>query len=298
MPSRSSGTSLNPSGGPGCFGRGCFGPASAAFVRAQIFSSLLRGTRSAPGYPEPAAMAAPTEFDYEWMDSTTNARCPRGGRERAKEGGGDEGTGGRAPQTTPWGPGRGREGGGTATARPPGYSPRRGPRSTTTCGRAFQCPIVVLVGRPRRSAASADRQVRWRALAVVPCRHKLTGWKEAVMGGGRGARGLEGGMALAEERRSSPNAHPSFPPSLTPERSGAGATSRTAPSTRGGRGPGGSRRAQHHRSRSWAPSSTDLQDQETPSSTDLQDQERARRRRGHRAAAAALLTAPTEGPGA
>ena len=141
--------------------------------------------------------------------------------------------------------------------------------------------------RPRRSAASADRQVRWRALAVVPCRRKLTGWKEAVMGGGRGAGGQEGGMALAEERRSSPNAHPSFPPSLTPERSGAGATSRTAPSTRGGRGPGGSRRAQHHRSRSWA-----------PSSTDLQDQERARRRRGHRAAAAALLTAPTEGPGA
>ena len=180
-----------------------------------------------------------------------------------------------------------REGGGTATTRPPGRSPRRGPRSTTTCGRAFQCPIVVLVGRPRQSAASADRQVRWRALAVVPCRHKLTGWKEAVMGGGRGARGQEGGMALAEERRSSPNAHPSFPPSLTPERSGAGATSRTAPSTRGGRGPGGSRRAQHHRSRSWA-----------PSSTDLQDQERARRRRGHRAAAAALLTAPTEGPGA
>ena len=218
--------------------------------------------------------------------------------EGAKEGGGDEGTGGGAPQTTPWGPGRGREGGGTATARPPGYSPRRGPRSTTTCGRAFQCPIVVLVGRPRRSAASADRQVRWRALAVVPCRHKLTGWKEAVMGGGRGAGGQEGGMALAEERRSSPNAHPSFPPSLTPERSGAGATSRTAPSTRGGRGPGGNRRAQHHRSRSWAPSSTDLQDQETPSSTDLQDQERARRRRGHRAAAAALLTAPTEGPGA
>ena len=122
--------------------------------------------------------------------------------------------GGRAPQTTPWGPGRGREGGGTATARPPGYSPRRGPRSTTTCGRAFQCPIVVLVGRPRRSAASADRQVRWRALAVVPCRHKLTGWKEAVMGGGRGAGGQEGGMALAEERRSSPKAHPSLPPSL------------------------------------------------------------------------------------
>ena len=34
------------------------------------------------------------------------------------------------------------------------------------------------------------------------------------MGGGRGAGGQEGGMALAEERRSSPKAHPSLPPSL------------------------------------------------------------------------------------
>ena len=59
----------------------------AAFVVAQIFQAsrnVCWGTRSAPG--DPAAMMAATDFDHEWMDYTTNVRCPGGGGGRGREG--------------------------------------------------------------------------------------------------------------------------------------------------------------------------------------------------------------------
>ena len=188
--------------------------------------------------------------------------------------------GGRAPRPPKdtLGPGEGTGGGGTATTRPLGRTQRRGPQSTTTCGMmACQCPIVVvIVGRPRRSAASAVQS----GTLEVPGHRAVQDQADGVEGGrhgreegGRRAGGRDGPWQRNVDPPPRP-IPPSRPPS-TPERSGAGTTSRTAPSTRGGRGPGGSRLAQRR----------------SLPSTDLSDQEGARRRRGHRAAA----TTPTDG---
>ena len=63
----------------------------AAVVGAQICLGASARELARVQHPEPAAMtmtAPGPDFDLEWMDSTTNVRCPRGGggREGAKEG--------------------------------------------------------------------------------------------------------------------------------------------------------------------------------------------------------------------
>ena len=181
---------------------------------------------------------AATDFDYEWMDSTTNVRCraKEGGRGWARPGalsstseilphpshpfplryvivlGGEP----HDPPKTPWGQGKGREGevrlhrghsdvheGVARRVRRPVGGHASAPLSSSSS--------VVLVSRLLRPSPCS--QVRWKCLTIVPCKHKLTGWEEAAMGGRRVAGGRDGGgWALAEERRSSPMAHPSLPP--------------------------------------------------------------------------------------
>ena len=134
------------------------------------------------------------------------------------EGGGEP----HDPPKTPWGQGKGREGevrlhrghsdvheGVARRVRRPVGGHASAPLSSSSS--------VVLVGRLLRPSPCS--QVRWKCLGVVPCQHKLIGWKEAAMGGRRVAGGRDGGgWALAEERRSSPKAHPSLPPSLHPRK--------------------------------------------------------------------------------
>ena len=66
---------------------------------------------------------------------------------------------------------------------------------------------VVLVGRLLRPCS----QVRWRCLAIVPCQHKLIGWKEAAMGGRRVAGGREGGRGPGRGTSILPQGPPLLP---------------------------------------------------------------------------------------
>ena len=128
--------------------------------------------------------------------------------------------------------------------------------------------VVVIVGRPRRSAASAVQS----GTLEVPGRRAVPAQVVRVEGGRHGRE--EGGRRAGG--RDGPWPIPSSRPPSTPERSGSGATSRTAHGTRGGGARGGNnpRQCQGPRPGGSSPQ-------------DINCQEGARRRRGHRAAASA-----------
>ena len=131
------------------------------------------------------------------------------------EGGGEP----HDPPKTPWGQGKGREGevrlhrghsdvheGVARRVRRPVGGHASAPLSSSSS--------VVLVGRLLRPSPCS--QVRWKCLGVVPCQHKLIGWKEAAMGGRRVAGGRDGGGMGPGRGTSILPQGPSLPPALPP----------------------------------------------------------------------------------